>query len=70
MININIGFRDLVKSGETVFLLDKDGKDIGHETARNLGFGRYAPVQVGQYTIRRDGIFRGQNGDWVYQFRA
>jgi hypothetical protein len=70
MININIGWRDLVKSGETVFLIGADGKEIGHETARTMGFGRYAPVQVGQYTIRRDGITRKENGDWFYRFQA
>jgi hypothetical protein len=70
MIKIDIGWKELVKSGETVFLVGAKGEDLGHETARTMGFGRYAPVQVGQYTIRRDGIVKSDKGDWTYQFRA
>jgi hypothetical protein len=33
-----------------------------------MGWGRYAPVQVGRFVIRRDGIMKDERGDWIYQF--
>lgn len=69
MITINIGLKDYVKSGETVFLTNTKGQDLGHGTAQVQGWGKMAPVVVGGFTIRRDGIVKNDQGDWTYTFR-
>jgi hypothetical protein len=70
MITINLGLKEYVKTGETVFLFGEKGETIGHASARVRGFGRYALVDVGGYTIRRDGITKNDKGDWTYTFRT
>jgi hypothetical protein len=68
MIKIELGLKEYVKTGETVFLSNSDGSDLGHAPARVRGWGRYALVEVGAFTIRRDSITKNEKGDWVYKF--
>jgi hypothetical protein len=70
MITINLGLKEYVKTGETVFLSNTKGVDLGHAPARVRGFGRYALVEVGAFTLRRDSIVKNEKGDWIYQFYA
>jgi hypothetical protein len=70
MITINLGLKEYVKTGETVFLSNTKGTDLGHAAAKVRGFGRYALVEVGSFTIRRDAIVKNEKGDWSYQFYA
>jgi hypothetical protein len=68
MITINLGLKEYVKTGETVFLTNDKNEDLGHAPARVRGWGRYALVEVGAFTIRRDSITKNEKGDWCYRF--